>query len=99
MKVIRHGTVEFDGCRLLYRDWIVHAQGHRYATEFEAARAARVAVFIELARIADVYLEPVVTDFTGVVCSSSLDAERAARQAIEHARAPVKRRPWWRFWR
>lgn len=97
MRVVRYGTVEFDGVDLRYDDWIVIGRGPCFASEQEIRHEMRVTVFVELARIAGVALEPRQTDFTSYTCAIGLAAERAAREAIEHARAP--RRPWWRFWR
>lgn len=98
MKITRRGTVEFDGKTLVYDGWIVEGGGRLYASQWQMQREAREVIFIEIARIAGVYLEPQEMDCTGFATPLSLKADKAARQALERIRVET-RRPWWRFWR
>jgi hypothetical protein len=99
MKVARRGTVEFDGLTLRYDGWIIEGGRRRFASEHELLREARTAIFIEVARIAGVYLEPMELDMTAFSYSPCLRHEREAREEIERIRAAAApRRPWWRFW-
>ena len=94
MKVVRLGTVEFDGTTLRYDGWLVIGSGRCFASEHELRHEMRTAVFIELARIAGVYLEPKETDFVDFTCPLGLAAEREAQAEIDRIRAKATPRPW-----
>jgi hypothetical protein len=99
MRVIRRGTLRFDGRQLVMDGWIVSGQGHAL-THFEAVHEMRAAVFIDIARQAGVALEQVECDLVGFSHRVILERESQARAELERIRAAsAPRRPWWRFWR